>query len=428
MALTETAVASNGSSNQQPGTPLPLILGHAPETYRDDSAQMDIAGVARRILGGHAALILMLILLGAAAGFLRGFLLPSTSSAVARVSVGGTPVSLAEATALADTARAIVTSPSVAARVLTSVGRVNGDPNALIRSVDVQALGSSAVVQLTVHDADPSAAIALANAFAAELVKARSESGGASTAAAAIDSQLRDLNAELTRVDSRLVSNSPEELISRRSNLVQEKVGLEGQRASLLATPYARSLPAVVDKATAAQPDLDPRLPYGVAGVLAGLILGLLAASLVEVFSPCLIGSRAVAETARARLLGHLRRPHNAEISGELASRLALAGQAAGVRHVFLLQAGRYIDLRPLAARLANANGGSLEVEVYSPAAYGAALAGSAAGLLLVAPDRLKKRALDPAAEVREMTGWPLLGVVTYKQRFVWSMPMVKSA
>jgi hypothetical protein len=48
--------------------------------------------------------------------------------------------------------------------------------------------------------------------------------------------------------------------------------------------------------------------------------------------------------------------------------------------------------------------------------------------LVLVAPDRVSQRALDPIRDLLSITGWPLIGVISYPHRRFWqrrSRPLV---
>src|SRR5207245_5455505 len=82
------------------------------------------------------------------------------------------PTSLTEATAIADGAKAIVTSPSHVSTALKTAGVVR-DPVAVIRNITLAPGGTSGVLQLSYQDLNPEAAAAIVNALADDLIQTR---------------------------------------------------------------------------------------------------------------------------------------------------------------------------------------------------------------------------------------------------------------
>src|SRR5438128_3752920 len=152
-------------------------------------ARMELNDAFRRIIGGHRLLV--------AAGLLFGLTLavivqrvdglavgssgePVCGTLALRFALGETtqysatsrlildttnPSAVTGATALADAARAVVTSPSHVTTALTKAG-VRRDPAVVgACNVKLSALGSSGVLALSVKDRDPAAAAAIANAL-----------------------------------------------------------------------------------------------------------------------------------------------------------------------------------------------------------------------------------------------------------------------
>ena len=117
-----------------------------------------------------------------------------------------------------------------------------------------------------------------------------------------------------------------------------------------------------------------------------------------------------------------------------LASHLRLAAEAAQVQTVELVAVDRSVDLLPVAERLQrlmnNAESpGSPDVPgarsvlvrplMMRPPAAANGHSGPAA-IVLVAPSTVKKADLVPVSDLIGITGWPLLGVITYRSAPFW--------
>jgi hypothetical protein len=115
-----------------------------------------------------------------------------------------------------------------------------------------------------------------------------------------------------------------------------------------------------------------------------------------------------------------------------IATRLRWAAGFNGVTRIQLSAADPGLDVAPLArcldALLAAhpvASSGPdqppARLQVH-PAGDFSDLSGEAArtALVLVAPDRVRKRELDPVRDLQAITGWPLIGVISYPHRRFW--------
>src|SRR2546422_32386 len=133
---------------------------------------MELTEVARRILLGHWLLIAVLISGGlGVAVVLHHADKPEYLATTRLVLDTRDPQAVGEATSLSDSARAIVTSPSHVNAALARVG-ASRDASALAaQDVNLQGMGSSNVMQLTVRDQDPKVAAGLANALAEDLIQ-----------------------------------------------------------------------------------------------------------------------------------------------------------------------------------------------------------------------------------------------------------------
>lgn len=340
---------------------------------------MDFDQIAKRIFRRHAVLIAVCMLVGVAAALLvhRGDVRQYT--AVTRLTLDTPdPKSSAESMAVADAARAVVTSPTQVRTALGKVG-VARDPATLAREdVHLEQLGSSSVLQLSVRDRDPGVASSLANALAAQLIQVRLDlrRGAAIRLASQLEARIDDLRKQIDALDKSIVDHqtraaaagpngSPSlnaqlaSLRNTRSNLVSQQSALETSRSQLTANDAMLPEASVVDPA-AAPADADPsRIPHDLAiGLLLGLTLGICAAAVSETLRPSLVGGDAVAQALGAPLIGTLAcAPGKGNcISGRplvgLAARLQLVANRARVRSVVLFSVKPTVEPTDLADRL----------------------------------------------------------------------------
>ncbi len=410
---------------------------------------MELNEAANRILRGHLKLIAALVLLGLALASGVYFAGGVKYTAASRVQLGTPdPQDPAQAVAIADTARAVVTSPSHVQSAI-SVADVNRTVPEVTKAITVQPLGSSGVVELSVTDTDPSVAAKLANRLADDLLLTRvNNSRGAdqlpglqrqidadAQAIVDIDTRTADLNNKLASLSDvpaspanegaialqiQIVTNQLNGLQQQRSSLVQELGNLHTQRDALLQNSGAQS-PAVIQQATAPSSPDRTQLPVDLAlGGLLGLVAGVALATIMEVLRPTLIGRRALANLLGVPVIGHLDGGSPAvftSLPAPLTQRLHLAAQAAGVSVVRLIGAPTTDGIPTLAKRLqrsvAAADSSSLAVQSYGasdPAPDG----DWSVGLVVLAPEVLKKVELQPLMDLIRLSRWPVLGVITY--------------
>jgi uncharacterized protein involved in exopolysaccharide biosynthesis len=378
------------------------------------------------------------------------------------------PESRAEAVAIADTAKAIATSPAQVETAMNRAGITGRDPvDTAEHHVGVSGLGSSGVLDLSVSDRDPKMAIALTNALAAQVIRARltNSEGRAKQALTELDQQISDLNqriamleANIRSLDERLAgsqsSQRAEELsVERdqatrtRASLLQEQATVETQRSSLLSGDSLRPNPTFISRASLpAKANPSGVFPALVLGGFLGLILGVGIAGLVEAFRPTLVGPDVLAREFQAPVLGVLPdKPGEVgslDEADQVAGRLRLAADVAALRRVALVAAEEDLDVRPLAERLQAAspyvNGHQtasvpgaqaatttlgladgdhprkLQVQPFVPGA-GPITNGSRTGLVLVLPTVVKKSDLAATHHLLATGRLPLLGIITYE-------------
>lgn len=442
---------------------------------------MELNEVVRRIFGQHWRLIVCFIALGIAAPALLHLGDAPTYTASARgVLDTQDPESRAEAAAIIDTARAIATSPGPVRSALRAAHVTGRDPVEVAKhQVSVRGLGSSGVFQLSVSDRDRRTAAAIANALAAQVIRARlaASQGQTQQVLADLGQEIGDLNARITYLDARI--DSLDERISSASgleraelradrarakqlsdSLVQQRGALEVQQNGVRSSESVRPKATIISRAgppTAA--DSSRFFADVVLGALLGLILGVGVAGIIETFRPTLVGGDALAREFRAPLLGTLtNEPDDWEALHDetgIGMRLRLAAEAAALLKVSLVPIGPQVNVGPLAEWLEAASEDVAELVVPEPElaepveavpgrpwrlAIGAHAGspahppvrvrpfdvqnasaslnnGTPGGLVLVLPATVKKGELMDAGHLLTVSRLPLLGLITYPRR-----------
>jgi len=435
---------------------------------------MELNEAVRRI-AHHWVLVISCLLLSAAVAFaLHVGDVPMYSASTRLVLDTPDPRALAESAAIADTARAIVTSPAHVAAALSKVHAQRNPVELAAQRVTVDALGSSGILRLSVRDKDPGIAAALANALATDLIQTRLDvtQGESSRIESDLSAQIDGFNTEITRIDGQIsniqgrltVATAPDilsagrarldALTRQRDYLVQRRIVLQSQLDSLVTADAGRPNPSIIEKAVPLfETNPTTRLPDMALAALLGLILGVGIAALVETFRPTLVGSQAVARAVEAPLLGETQGPPKpATASFDVMARsLGLAAEAAGVRVVEVVSLGPTVELEPFVLSLnvpaptqakhlatvmlpasigsygptvpsvdtaSRHRGESLLVREFgsvSPSSPNGHA--SAHGLVAVSPRTLKSSELAALFNLRQITGWPILGVICYRPK-----------
>ena len=393
---------------------------------------MDLNEAGQRIVRRHWVLILLVTLLGVSvpAAMIRAQ--EDSFLAAARIVIGATDTRDGqEATALADAALALGTSRELVDRVLTEKGVVR-DPATVVEEVQVEPIGTSGVLEVSVTDADATASAVIVNGLAAEIVRVRDEAVFASTRKA-----LADTDAQIAAVTARIAAIEDEAkaavaglrrvdaLALEHAQAMEQRSSLESQRQQLVTTLTAAVPPRVID--TTSTGDLVPaalttRLAIG--GLL-GLVLGVALAAIRESLRPTLSGA-AIARHFGAPLLARLRRPPQSGTGTSdpwLANYLTLAADAAGVTSVQLVPVGRGVDVSALARNLDAREGGPhvvpLVLDHDGPRhAVDPQPPGERVGIVAVTPDVVKGTGLFADIERHaELARRPIIGIITYRGR-----------
>jgi capsular polysaccharide biosynthesis protein len=338
---------------------------------------MDLHQVIDRVVRPHMVLIAIAVVISIGVAFvLRGNAGSDYTASARLVLDTPDPQSRAESTAIADTARAIATSPQPVRNALRRAGVGGRDPiDVAANNVGVRALGSSGVLQLSVQDRDSAAAAAIANALAAELIRTRLAvtSGEVEKALARFDSRIEGLSHKIVSLDksidqltvnaasatgtgANVLQAKRNEAIRSRDFVAQQRAALESERVGLLSSFANRPKPTVISRATPpASRDPSGLVPFLALGGVLGLVLGLAVAGLRESVRPTLRGGSAIAKELHVPLLGTLStEPTTAPTPqglSDIGGRLRLAADAAGVKRVGIM-ARPDLDVRSLAKRL----------------------------------------------------------------------------
>jgi capsular polysaccharide biosynthesis protein len=411
---------------------------------------MDLQELTRRVVFGHWVLIMVCVVVSAGAVIAYHlFDTPMYSASTRLVLDAPAPTSGTEATAVADAAKAIATSPTHVIAALNAAG-VTRDPVKVIPNITLVPLGTSGVLQLTVKDPDAAAAAGIANALADDLIQTRLAVSPAAHKAAldaqikTVTDQIAALNVEITSLKDQLKNLAVDpanpqttavkaQILADRitfddneiSTLTQQLIHLDSERSSLGSA--SDTTPSVIDLA-AVPVKADPsRLPIDLAlALVIGSVLGVGLAAAQETFRPTLASGDAVAKALEVPILGWL-----PDETGTLPIRLKMAATATDVRAVELIGIGDATDLsalaRSLRGPLSQGQGEGKGVAIFSiddaPARYRNGQA-PPSGFVLVAPERISKTALAPVQELIEISGRPLLGIIASRSEPRARIPM----
>jgi capsular polysaccharide biosynthesis protein len=420
---------------------------------------MELRELGDRLFRLHAKLIIGLMLLGVLAALAINLQVHRQYQASALLVIGAPdPQSVAEATALANTASGIATGPQMINRAIAQA-RASRSELAVASAVSVQAIGSSGVLNLTVTDPDPHVAVRLANALAAGVVQTRIALAQSDLAPALqnltqqetqIAVQIQHLNSEITALTARSATLRPgvaRTATARRLRSLQaSRSALEGQAAQLAVQRNDLAVQqgpraTVIDKAITAVSSPGRSLLDVLLGAVLGLVLGIACAAGWEALQPRLVGAVAISRATGVPLLGEMTTPPDSWTlaslpdAGTYVELAADSQQVHEVRFAVLDPGGRHgARVRMLAGplrqlRLGSGRGTNLLVATThdghpaesaaaaDPLAPAASLDGSPPpriGLVAAIPRVLKLADVDALTNFIWISGWTLLGVIVF--------------
>ncbi len=403
---------------------------------------MDLQEVIRRILLGHWVVIVACVV--ASTGAIATYHLfdkPTYTASTRVVLDGPASTSGTEAQAIADAAKAIVTSPTHIIAALKAAGLVR-DPVKLTSNIALAPIGTSGVLLLSVTDSNATDAAAIANALANDLIQTRLAVSPAAQIAAldaqvtAVTDQISALNLESASLKDQLKNlavdpSNPQaasvqaQILSDRitaddnevATLTQQLIHLDSERSSLGSA--SDTTPSVIDVALVPTKADPSRLPIDLAlALIVGAVLGVALAGALETFRPTLANGDSVAKALGVPVLGWI-----PDASGTLPTRIKLAAAAAEVRALELVGLGEKQDDLPALARslrgsLAQGQGEGKGLAIFAiddaPARFRNGQA-PASAFVLVVRGKIAKGALNSVVDLVSLSGRPLLGIIAHK-------------
>ena len=395
----------------------------------------------RRILFGHWVVITACVGISAVAIVTFNLFQAPTYTASTRVVLDApAPTSGTEATSVADAAKAIVTSPTHIVAALNVAGVVR-DPVKLTSNINLNPIGTSGVLLLTVTDSNAVAAAGIANALADDLIQTRlavspaAQKSALDSQISAVDDQITALDVEITSLKDQLQSlpvdnSNPQaaavkaQILADRitaddnevATLTQQMIHLDTERSSLGSA--TETTPSVIDRATVPTKPDPSRLPIELAlALIIGSVLGVALAASIETFRPTLANGDSLAKALGVPVLGSI-----PDALGTLPTRLKLASAAADVRTLELVGLGDSLDLptlaRSLRGSLGQGQGDGKGLAIFAlddvPSRYRNGQP-PASGFVLVAQGKVKKSALEAVVDLVSLSGRPLLGVIAHR-------------
>ena len=420
---------------------------------------MDVSEVVHRVALAYWPLIIGLSLLGAmAGGALHVNDSPVYTSDVRFVLDAPDPQAAAESTSIADAAKSIATSPSHISAALALAGVRRDIVRYATQNIELQPLGTSGVLDLQVKDPDREAAAVIANALAKDIIDTRSivARDRSNALLATLSDEIKSTNDAIAKVDAAIAGFRPSSdptvsaatlsgLYSERASLAQERLTLQSEVNSITESLAMRPQAGIIEPAVAAaQPD-PSRAPIDVAlGILGGLVVGLMLASLLAALRPRIKGAHQIEQAFEAPVLGDFD-PLDEEVDATLGARVRIAGNRAGVKNFQLVAVDGSREATGLVSMLAerlgtpevsssapvplNGNGQAIvrarrkstqppiTVTTFNVSDFSKNGVVPETALILVAPDVLHRRDLETAVYLTSLTGWPVAGIVTYSKR-----------
>ena len=423
------------------------------------SLGLDVSDVVHRVALAHWPLIIGLAVLGAmAGGALHVNDAPVYTSDVRFVLDAPDPHAASESTSIADAAKSIATSPSHVSAALALAGVRRDIVRYVTQNIELLPLGTSGVLDLQVKDPDRTAAAVIANALAKDIIDTRAQVARDSAIAllGSLGDEIQSTNDAIAKVDAEIASFRPSSdpsvsaatlsgLYSVRASLAQERTTLEAEQNSITESLAMRPQAGIIDPAVPAAQADPSRAPIDMAlGVLGGLVVALMLASLLAVLRPRIRGVHQIEQALGAPVLGDFD-PLDEEVEATLGARVRIAANRAGVKNFQLVAVDGSREAMGLVSILAerlgspqvpqgapvplNGNGQAIVrvrrkphqpapgVTLFNVSDFSKNGVAPETALILVAPDVLHKRDLEAAAYLTSLTGWPVAGIVTYNKR-----------
>jgi hypothetical protein len=396
---------------------------------------MRMEEAVRRLFGGYWWLLLLCMTVPAVGAAAYAVHQPPQYQAVSRVQMsGGFASSNVEADAATQWLQGIVTSPGLVQTAMTAAG-VRGDPTVFAnQSIDVRRVGVSSVNDVVVSTPERGQSLSVASALIAEATRYSNRARENDLERmSSLTQQIDKLTAEQGRLIKALATASPGTVLELQARLNTSQPALADllrQRADLVTVTANRSSIGVLDPPrSAADPVVLSPAQLGCLGALAGLLVGLGIAALLEMARPRVRGASWVAEALGAPLLTTLPRrslshPQTQQALHDLGVELSLALRRHPRGRVLLLAVeSRDSDrVARLAAELSRSTRLPLAAGVDGLTQDDGSLdpqldPDSEILVVAVAHVVVSRRRLDAITARAAARGWPVLGVVILRRR-----------
>lgn len=388
---------------------------------------MTIDEAVGRILRNHVPLLLVLLVLPLAVLSVVHRPGPEYVASVRLQVPGGPAASNIEADAMSTRVTALATTPRFVLTALADAGARRRWRIFTEKHISVERLGQSPVVRLDVTDRDRLVATQVARSLGTQVVDFMNSSDHSG-----LPGILAELNGNRERLRERraaltsLIAQAPSDpraptWQAQLSAVEQELADISAERSRVVVDDAAQPRAVIVDRGPRAAPVKSTFLQEAALALVLGMLLGLISASCLELLRPTVPSSRALARLLQLPLLGRVRSPRarhrELEVVGQAVARAArrLDLTTVVLASIPLEDQRTARDMaKVLAATRLPYGSGSPHWRTLRAVAPGEE---AGAGLVLLAPDSVKRRDVDALDDVLLTTGWPMLGIVGLPRR-----------
>jgi capsular polysaccharide biosynthesis protein len=346
---------------------------------------------------------------------------------------GGPATSNIEADSMSTRVTALATTPRFVTQALDESSADRDTTVFAMENISVQRQGQSSVVELAVTDREPTVASAVAGSLATQVVSFMNSSDHTAvpTILEDLNQRRRDLLEQRTKLTEDLAATPDDRrqpIWEAQLTVVEQALAdIAAERSRILLQDATQPRAVIVDGTSAARL-MPSQLPQeaGLALVF-GVLLALLAVSLLELLRPTVPSARALSRLLQVPVLARARPPLDRP---EELDQLLMVVDRAARRHgkETVVLAGARPHQQAMADELVerlcrlrnldpNAAGGAVR---WRTADIVSAAEEDTCGVVLLAPGSVKRRSLEGLEDLQAATGWPLIGIVQVPSRRTW--------
>jgi uncharacterized protein involved in exopolysaccharide biosynthesis len=389
---------------------------------------MELNQVARRVVGQHWRLIVLVVVAGVGAALLISGGSPGYTATTRLVLDTPDPTTRTESEAIADTGKALATSPTLVRAAFEKAGVEDRNAaHVAANDVSVAPLGTSGILKLEVTDRDRYVAAHVANALALQVIRTRLSisNGQLDQIVNDLDSRIGALDRKIAALDAKIdaltvqgvTSGSERDAAAQtRDLLAQQRSALDSERANVFGDAAQRPQPRIVSAATPPANAASSRLlEAGVLGAILGLILGTGIAALIETFQPTVVGGGALAQATGAPFLGAVSTKDGTDDVGAalVANRLRLAARPTNDVGLVAAQADvNIVQVADRLARFASRSQGDSPVRIRPLSLGDASEDDVPKSIAVVTPPAIKEEQLARLDDLVRLLSLPIVGVI----------------